>query len=136
MHLENSYGNPRSYARADLVLEEVSIRTNTPTVSWGAIFAGAFSAPALSFVLLAIGTAFGLSVASPWDFTGPEAADTAAAAGIGAAIFLILVHAISSGTGGYLAGRLRPKPTGLRGDETYLEIQPMDWWSGQSVRLP
>lgn len=106
-------------ARADLLLEEVSIRTNTPTVSWGAIFAGAFSAAALSFVLLAIGAAFGLSVASPWDFTGHEAADTAAAAGIGAAIFLIVVHAISSGTGGYLAGRLRPKPTGLRGDETY-----------------
>ena len=106
-------------ARADLLLEEVSIRNNTATVSWGAIFAGAFSAAALSFVLLAIGTAFGLSVASPWDFTGREAADTAAAAGIGAAIFLIVVHAISSGTGGYLAGRLRPKPTGLRGDETY-----------------
>jgi hypothetical protein len=101
------------------LLEEVSIRTNTPTVSWGAIFAGAFSAAALSFVLLAIGAAFGLSVASPWDFTGREAANTAAAAGIGAAIFLIVVHAISSGTGGYLAGRLRPKPTGLRGDETY-----------------
>ena len=84
-------------ARADLLLEEVSIRTNTPTVSWGAIFAGAFSAAALSFVLLAIGAAFGLSVASPWDFTGREAADTAAAAGIGAAIFLIVVHAISSG---------------------------------------
>jgi hypothetical protein len=102
------------------LLEEVSIRTNTPTVSWGAIFAGAFSAAALSFVLLAIGAAFGLSVASPWDFTGREAAaDTAAAAGIGAAIFLVVVHAISSATGGYLAGRLRPKPTGLRGDETY-----------------
>jgi hypothetical protein len=106
-------------ARADLLLEEVSIRTNTPTVSWGAIFAGAFSAAALSFVLLAVGAAFGLSVASPWDFTGYEAAETAAAAGIGAAIFLIVVHAISSGIGGYLAGRLRPKPTGLRGDETY-----------------
>ena len=106
-------------ARADFLLEEVSSRTNTPTVSWGAIFAGAFSAAALSFVLLAIGAAFGLSVASPWDLTGREAADTAAAAGIGAAIFLIVVHAISSGTGGYLAGRLRPKPTHLRGDETY-----------------
>jgi di/tricarboxylate transporter len=73
----------------------------------------------LGGVLLAIGAAFGLSVASPWDLTGHEAADTAAAAGIGAAIFLIVVHAISSGIGGYLAGRSRPKPTGLRGDETY-----------------
>jgi hypothetical protein len=106
-------------ARADFLLEEVSLETNTPTVSWGAIFAGAFSAAALSFVLLAVGAAFGPSVASPWDFNGRDAADTAAAAGIGAAIFLIVVHAISSGTGGYLAGRLRPKPTALRGDETY-----------------
>lgn len=106
-------------ARADILMEEVSIRTNMPTVSWGAIFAGAFSATALSFVLLAIGAAFGLSVASPWDFTGREAVETAVAAGIGAAIFLIVVHAISSGIGGYLAGRLRPKPTVLRGDETY-----------------
>jgi hypothetical protein len=55
------------------LLEEISMKTNKPTVSWGAIFAGAFSAAALSFVLLVIGAAFGLSVASPWDVTGHEA---------------------------------------------------------------
>jgi hypothetical protein len=106
-------------ARAELLMEEVSVQSNPSPVSWGAIFAGAFSAAALSFVLLAIGTAFGLSVASPWDINGRDAAQTAAVAGIGAAVFLIAVHAISSGIGGYLAGRLRPKPIGLRGDETY-----------------
>ena len=105
--------------RADLSVEEIAVIDRGPAVSWGAIFAGAFAAAALSFVLLAIGAAFGLSVVSPWDFGRRPVAETAAAAGIGAAVFLIIVHALSSGIGGYLAGRLRSKLSGLRGDETY-----------------
>jgi hypothetical protein len=105
--------------RAELAIEEAELIDGGPAVSWGAIFAGAFAASALSFVLLAIGAAFGLSVTSPWDFTGRDAGETAAALGIGAAIFLIVVHAIASGVGGYLSGRLRSKLIGLRGDETY-----------------
>jgi hypothetical protein len=106
-------------ARAELAIEEAELIDGGPAVSWGAIFAGALSAAALSFVLLAVGAAFGLSVTSPWDFTGRNAGETAAAVGIGTAIFLIVVHAITSGVGGYLAGRLRSKLIGLRGDETY-----------------
>lgn len=106
-------------ARAELAIEEAELIDGGPAVSWGAIIAGALSAAALSFVLLAIGAAFGLSVTSPWDFTGRDAGEAAAAAGIGTAIFLIVVHAIASGVGGYLAGRLRSKLIGLRGDETY-----------------
>lgn len=105
--------------RAELAIEEAELIDGGPAVSWGAIIAGALSAAALSFVLLAIGAAFGLSVTSPWDFTGRDAGEAAAAAGIGTAIFLIVVHAITSGVGGYLAGRLRSKLIGLRGDETY-----------------
>ncbi|HET6161534.1 MAG TPA: hypothetical protein VFE34_24540 [Dongiaceae bacterium] len=106
-------------ASTDIAIDEISMIDGPPTVSWGAILAGALSAAALSFVLLAVGAAFGLSIASPWDFTGRNAGEAAAAAGIGTAIFLVIVHALSSGVGGYLAGRLRPKLTGLRGDETY-----------------
>ncbi|HJT11920.1 MAG TPA: hypothetical protein VJ790_04825 [Dongiaceae bacterium] len=106
-------------AHAELAIEEAELIDGGPAVSWGAIFAGALSAAALSFVLLAVGAAFGLSVTSPWDFTGRDAGETAAAVGIGTAIFLIVVHAITSGVGGYLAGRLRSKLIGLRGDETY-----------------
>jgi hypothetical protein len=122
-------------ARTEVFVEDVSMTAGLPTISWGAILAGAFAAAALSFVLLAIGTAFGLSVASPWDFAGGEAAEAAAAAGIGAAIFLIVVHAVSSGVGGYLAGRLRPKLTGLRGDETYFRdtAHGMVVWAVSSV---
>ena len=106
-------------ARAELAIEEAELIDGGPAVSWGAIIAGALSAAALSFVLLAIGAAFGLSVTSPWDFTGRESSEAAAAVGIGTAIFLIAVHALASGIGGYLAGRLRSKLIGLRGDETY-----------------
>jgi hypothetical protein len=106
--------------RAELAIEEASeLIDGGPAVSWGAILAGALSAAALSFVLLAVGAAFGLSVTSPWDFTGRDAGEAAAAVGIGTAIFLIAVHALTSGVGGYLAGRLRSKLIGLRGDETY-----------------
>lgn len=104
---------------AQLALEEAEMIDGGPAVSWGAILAGALSAAALSFVLLAIGAAFGLSVTTPWDFMGRDAGEAAAAAGIGTAIFLVIVHAIASGIGGYLAGRLRSKFIGLRGDETY-----------------
>jgi hypothetical protein len=104
---------------ARTALEDVAVIDRGPAVSWGAIFAGALSAAALSFVLLAIGAAFGLSVISPWDIGRQSAGEAAAAAGIGAAIFLIIVHALSSGIGGYLAGRLRSKLVGVRGDETY-----------------
>ncbi|HKP23108.1 MAG TPA: hypothetical protein VJV39_04550 [Dongiaceae bacterium] len=105
--------------RAELAIEEAELIDGGPAVSWGAIIAGALSAAALSFVLLSIGTAFGLSVTSPWDLTGRDAGEAAAAIGIGTAIFLIVVHALASGVGGYLAGRLRSKLIGLRGDETY-----------------
>lgn len=105
--------------RADIAIESLAMVARGPAVSWGAIFAGAVSVAALSFVLLAVGAAFGLSITSPWDFAGRQAAEAAAAAGIGTAIFLVLVHAVASGVGGYLAGRLRSKLTGLRGDETY-----------------
>lgn len=86
-----------------------------PALSWGAIIAGAIAAAAVSFVLLAVGTAFGLSMISPWETDQNEAA----ALGIGTAIFLIVIHVLASGFGGYLAGRLREKLTHLRHDETY-----------------
>ena len=98
--------------------ETVAIVETGPAISWGAVIAGAVAAAALSLVLLAIGTAFGLSAISAWD-TGEAAKDAAAAVGIGAIIFLLVVHGVSSGFGGYIAGRLRKKLTGVRGDETY-----------------
>jgi hypothetical protein len=42
-------------------------------VEWGAVFAGAVLAAALSFVLLTFGAAIGLSAVSPWPNSGLSA---------------------------------------------------------------
>ena len=101
----------------DPIRSEARTTEPGPAVSWAAVIAGAFAAAALSLVLLAIGMAFGLSMVSPWE-TGPAGEDTAVAVGIGAVIFLLIVHGASSGVGGYIAGRLRARWTNLRLDET------------------
>ena len=84
-------------------------------VSWAAVFAGAFAAAALSLILLALGAGAGLSSLSP--FSGAGASTTAI--GVGALIFLCITEIISSGVGGYLAGRLRTKWVDLHTDEVY-----------------
>ena len=41
-----------------------------PTVSWGAILAGGFTAAAVSLIVVAFGVGVGLSVVSPWNGEG------------------------------------------------------------------
>ncbi len=84
-------------------------------VSWAAIIGGAVVASALSLILLALGTGIGLSSVSPYSNSGASASTFT----ISAAIWLIIVQIISAGMGGYLAGRLRTKWSGLHTDEVY-----------------
>jgi hypothetical protein len=74
-------------------------------VSWPAIFAGAFVAAASSLVLVALGSGFGLASVSPWPNSGVSATTFT----VMTAIWLIVVQWLASGTGGYVAGRLRTK---------------------------
>ena len=74
-------------------------------VSWGAVFAGAVAALALSFVLLALAAGFGLKLASPWPGARPSLADFTPMLGA----WTIVVQVLASALGGYLAGRLRTK---------------------------
>lgn len=83
--------------------------------SWGAVFAGAFVIAAVGILLLALGAGFGLSAASPW----PGAGASATTIGVAAIIWLIVVQWVSTGIGGYLAGRLRTRWVGLHTDESY-----------------
>jgi len=83
-------------------------------VAWPAILAGSFAAAAASVVLLVLGSALGLA-SSPWARTGTSAA----AFGVGAAIWLIVTQWIASGVGGYLAGRLRTKWVGVHDHEVF-----------------
>lgn len=84
-------------------------------VSWGAIIAGAAAAAALSLILLILGVGLGLSSVSPFAYEGISAASF----GISTIIWLTVTQLLSSGLGGYLAGRLRTKWMDTHTDEIY-----------------
>jgi hypothetical protein len=95
-------------------IEETSISTQ-PGVSWAAIAAGAVAAAALSLLLVAFGAGLGLSAVSPWSDSGVSASTFS----IGTGIYLCIVAVMSSAIGGYLAGRVRTKVTGLHTNEVF-----------------
>jgi hypothetical protein len=82
-------------------------------VSWPAIFAGATAAAALSLIMLLLGAGTGLGVSSPWGDEGAEAKTI----GIAAIFWITFTQIAASGLGGYLAGRLRTKWSGVHTDE-------------------
>jgi hypothetical protein len=84
-------------------------------VSWSAVMGGAFVTAALGLILLALGTGLGLSSISIWDHSNT----TTKTIGAAAIIWLIVMEIVSSAMGGYLAGRLRTKWTGIHSDEVY-----------------
>lgn len=88
---------------------------NHSGVSWAAIFAGAAGAAALSLILVLLGFGLGFAAVSPWADSGISAKSL----GISTIIWLAFTQIISSGLGGYLAGRLRVKWANLHGDEVY-----------------
>ncbi|MCA0015932.1 hypothetical protein LB561_14705 [Mesorhizobium sp. B292B1B] len=92
-----------------------STESSATAVSWGPIIAGAFAASTLTFILMLLGSGLGLSMISPWSGSGASATTFA----VSTAIWLIVVQWLSSGVGGYLAGRLRTKWVGIHTDEVY-----------------
>ncbi len=84
------------------------------SASWGAIFGGAFLIAAIGLLLLALGAGFSLSTVSPW----PNSGVSATTLGVISAIWLVVIQWVSSGFGGYVAGRLRTRWVGLRSDES------------------
>ena len=104
-------------ARSSVILEETVMATVGPSptsaapapgtsfVEWGAVFAGAVLAAAISFVLLTFGTAIGLSATSPWPNSGLSAKVVASLA-----ILWALMQQIGAFmAGGYVAGRMRSR---------------------------
>ncbi|MGV8920430.1 MAG: hypothetical protein ACOH2R_21960 [Pseudomonas sp.] len=88
---------------------------NISGVSWGAIFAGAAGAAALSLILVLLGFGLGFSAVSPWSDSGMSAKGL----GISTIVWLAFTQIVASGLGGYLAGRLRVKWSTMHGDEVY-----------------
>jgi hypothetical protein len=87
--------------------------TSVSAVSWAAVAAGAVAAAALTLALVAFGVGMGFSLVSPWSNSGPSATTFK----IGTGIYLCVVAMLASTIGGYLAGRLRTKWTGLHTNE-------------------
>ena len=91
------------------------VESSASAMSWSAIIGGAIAASVLSLLLLALGTGLGFTSASAYSGAGASAVTI----GIGAAIWLLITQAVSTGLGGYLAGRLRTKWTNTHSDEVY-----------------
>ena len=70
---------------------------------------------ALTLVLLSLGTGLGLASVSPWGNSGASTTTFK----IGTGLYFIVMAMISSAIGGYLAGRLRTKWTGVHTNEVY-----------------
>jgi hypothetical protein len=87
--------------------------TKRSGVSWGAIFAGAAAAAALSLVLFLLGSGLGFSALSPYED------NSAKAFGITTILWITFTQLAASGVGGYIAGRLRVKWATVHTDEVY-----------------
>jgi hypothetical protein len=102
----------------DTVVIQPEADTGEPAisgVSWPAVTAGAVVSCALTLVLLAFGIGLGLSVVSPWSGAGVSATTFK----IGTGLYLVVIAMLSSSIGGYIAGRLRTRWTGVHSDEVY-----------------
>ncbi|MDE1180998.1 hypothetical protein [Paraburkholderia sp.] len=85
------------------------------SVSWTAILAGGLGAAAFALILLTLGTGLGLTAISPWKSAGTNAK----AFGFAAVIWICVTSVLTSGLGGYLAGRLRHRWTTVDLDEVH-----------------
>jgi len=107
------------------------LEASTSGVAWAAIFGGAVAAIALSLVLLALGSGFGLATVSPWPNSGASVTTFT----VLTAVWLIVVQWVSSGVGGYLTGRLRTKWAGLHTHEVFFRDTANGFlaWAAASV---
>ncbi len=83
-------------------------------ISWSAVIGGAFASLGLTFILVALGAGLGLTSFSLWT----RANASAAAYGISAVLWLIVVQWLSAAFGGYIAGRTRARWHGLHTHES------------------
>ena len=96
-------------------VDVVPTESSVAAVSWGPVIAGAFTAAAISLILMLLGSGLGLTIVSPWSTEGVTVTTFAAST----AVWLIVVQWLSAGLGGYLTGRLRTKWVGVHNDEVY-----------------
>lgn len=91
------------------------VQPSGSAVAWSAIWSGAAVAISVTLILLMIGAGLGFAAVSPWPGLGARASTFTITAGI----WLIVAQWLSSMIGGYIAGRLRTRWTGLHTDEVF-----------------
>lgn len=91
------------------------VHRHEAAVSWGAILAGGAGAAAFALILLTLGTGLGLTSLSPWS----SGSANAKAFGFAAVIWVCVTSILTSGLGGYLAGRLRRRWADVDPDEVH-----------------
>lgn len=82
-------------------------------ISWSAAIAGAITAIAVSFIVIALGSGIGMALVSPYSYSSPSATTMTV---IGA-LWLVFAQAVGFAVGGYVAGRARRVPTAIHSDE-------------------
>lgn len=100
-------------AESDLI--EPVVATEPWTINWAAVAAGTFANAALTLLLLAFGAGMGFSAISPWSNSGVSITTFS----IGSGLWLIVMAMLASTVGGYIAGRLRSRWSGLHTDEVF-----------------
>lgn len=93
----------------------VSPGSSASAVSWGAIFAGALAASAISLIMFVLGIGLGLTSVSPWSGEGMSAE----ALGLSTIGWITFTSLVASALGGYIAGRLRTRWVSIIQDEVY-----------------
>jgi hypothetical protein len=84
-------------------------------INWAAVAAGTFANAALTLLLVAFGAGMGFSAVSPWANSGVSMTTFS----IGTGFYLIVMAMLASTVGGYIAGRLRTRWSGVHSDEVF-----------------
>ncbi len=92
-----------------------NVESSSSGIHWSSILGGAAIGTAVSVMLIPLGSAFGLGSFSVFTAT----AGSAVAFTAGMAIWLVVMQWVSSGIGGYIAGRLRVKWADVHSDEVF-----------------
>lgn len=106
-----------AYSTAAARGEGAGMVTHRPraAISWAAVLAGTVIASALSITLLTGGIGLGFIAMSPHEGEGASAMQI----GVGAIVWMFVVHILAYGVAGYVTGRLRPIWAPSYSDEVY-----------------
>ena len=106
---------PDSFTHTDDLVDGPNAESSKSGIHWGSILGGAAVAAAVSLILLPLGSALGFASFSVFNVTEASLITFTA----GWAIWLVITQWISSGIGGYIAGRLRVKWADTHSDEVF-----------------